>query len=119
MSDLLVRLNAVVEKHKHEVELESYKVELASIDKFRADYNKIQSSNTTKYIQQLQSIRTNILKGIEQVGNYNDKLKTIISQLNTLGLTDEIKDFQFLKNDVQNDFDELVFISDKLKSIVA
>lgn len=100
------------------VELGTHKVELASIDKFRGEYNKIQSGNTTKYIEQIQSIRNNVLKGIEQVGTYNEKIQKTIQGLNSLGLTDEIKDFSFLKNDIQNDFDELVFISDKLKLII-
>ena len=92
-------------------------VDLASIDKFRKEYLSIQSGNTAKYIQELTAIRTKILKGIEEIGNYKDKIDKTIQGLNSLGLTDEIKDFQFLKNDIQNDFDELVFINDKIKSL--
>jgi len=53
-----------------------------------------------------------------KVGTYNEKIQKTIIGLKSLGLTDEIKDFEFLKNDIQNDFDELVFINDKLKSIL-
>jgi hypothetical protein len=99
------------------IELSSIEVKLALIDKFRNEYNKIQSGNTAKYVEQLQSIRTNVLKGIEQVGTYQEKIGKTIQGLNTIGLTDEIKPFQSLYNDIKNDFDELVFINDKLKSI--
>lgn len=106
-----------MESNANEVKLAQHEVELASIDKFRNEYKKIQSGNTAKYMEQIQAIRNNVLKGIEEVGTYNEKIQKTISGLNSLGLTDEIKDFQFLKNDIQNDFDELVFINDKLKSI--
>jgi hypothetical protein len=113
---------AMVEKIKELItksELKSNKIELGSIDKFRAEYLKIQSGNTAKYIQEIQAIRTRILKGVEQVGDYNEKIQKTIQGLNSLGLTDEVKDFQTLKNDIQNDFNELVFINDKLKTISA
>jgi hypothetical protein len=112
----------MVEKIKELIiksELKSNKIELGSIDKFRAEYLKIQSGNTAKYIQEIQAIRTRILKGVEQVGDYNEKIQKTIQGLNSLGLTDEVKDFQTLKNDIQNDFNELVFINDKLKTISA
>ena len=114
----IFKMVSQLEKNAEEVKLGKHEVALASIDKFRSEYNKIQSGNTAKYIEQIQAIRTNVLKGIEQVGDYNEKIQKTISGLNSLGLTDEIKDFQFLKNDIQNDFDELVFINDKLKSIL-
>ena len=99
--------------------LSSQKVELKSIDKFRSDYLKIGSANTAKYMQELTKIQTQVLKGINDSGDYKEKIDNVIKGLNSLGLTDEIKDFQFLKNDIQNDFDELVFINEKLKSIGA
>jgi len=107
---ILKELNAV---------LSSQKVELKSIDKFRSDYLKIGSANTAKYMQELTKIQTQVLKGINDSGDYKEKIDNVIKGLNSLGLTDEIKDFQFLKNDIQNDFDELVFINEKLKSIGA
>ena len=113
----IFKMVSQIEKNTNEIKLAQHEIELASIDKFRNEYKKIQSGNTTKYMEQIQSIRNNVLKGIEEVGTYNEKIQKTISGLNSLGLTDEIKDFQFLKNDIQNDFDELVFINDKLKSI--
>jgi hypothetical protein len=114
----ILKMIAQMDANANEVKLAQHEVKLASIDKFRSEYNKIQSGNTTKYIEQIQAIRTNVLKGIEQVGTYNEKIQKTIIGLKSLGLTDEIKDFEFLKNDIQNDFDELVFINDKLKSIL-
>ncbi len=96
-------------------ELASQKVELASIDKYISEYNKISSSNTTIYLDKLSQIRKDVQKGIEQVGDYQDKIKKILSGLKDLGLNDEIGPFQSLKNDIDNDFKELVFINDKLK----
>jgi hypothetical protein len=106
-----------MDANANEIKLAQHEVELTSIDKFRSEYNKIQSGNTTKYVEQIQAIRTNVLKGIEQVGDYMEKIENTIKGLKSLGLTDEVGDFQFLYNDIKNDFDELVFISDKLKSI--
>jgi hypothetical protein len=117
--DTIEKLKELIRKHENETKLGTHEVELGSIDKFRAEYLKIQSGNTAKYIQEIQAIRTRVLKGIEQVGDYNEKIQKTIQGLNSLGLTDEVKDFQFLKNDIQNDFNELAFISDKLKSISA
>ena len=96
-------------------DLASQKVELASIDKYLSEYNKIQSSNTTIYLDRISQIRKDVQKGIEQVGDYQDKIKKIVSGLKDLGLNDEIGPFQSLKNDIDNDFKELVFINDKLK----
>jgi len=96
-------------------ELASQKVELASIDKYISEYNKISSSNTTIYLDKLSQIRKDVQKGIEQVGDYQDKIKKILSGLKDLGLNDEIGPFQSLKNDIDNDFKELVFINDKPK----
>lgn len=96
-------------------DLASQKVDLASIDKYLSEYNKIQSSNTTIYLDRISQIRKDVQKGIEQVGDYQDKIKKIVSGLKDLGLNDEIGPFQSLKNDIDNDFKELVFINDKLK----
>ena len=93
------------------------KVELASIDKFRAEFLKIKSGNTAQYTLELQALDKRILKGIQEVGDYQDKIDKTILGLTSLGLTDELKDFQFLRNDIKNDFDELVFIHDKIKGI--
>jgi hypothetical protein len=96
-------------------ELSNQKVELASVDKFRAEYSKLQSANTTLYLQEINKIRTKVLKGIEDVGDFQDRIKKVLSGLRELGLTDEIKPFESLNNDITNDFKELVFINDKLK----
>jgi len=110
MSELKTVLNKL-----YNTELASQKVKLASIDKYISEYNKISSSNTTIYLDKLSQIRKDVQKGIEQVGNYQDKIKKILSGLKDLGLNDEIGPFQSLKNDIDNDFKELVFINDKLK----
>jgi hypothetical protein len=109
-------LNSILSKIE-KIELAEVNVELKSVDKFKTEYNKIQSGNTAQYISELQSIQKRVLKGINDVGDYKDKVEKVIQGLNSLGLTDEIKDFQFLRNDIQNDFDELIFINDKLKSL--
>ena len=96
-------------------ELKSTKVELASIDKYLQEYNKIQFGNTTIYLDKISQIKKDVQKGIEQVGDYQDKIKKILTGLKDLGLNDEIGPFQSLKNDIDNDFKELVFINDKLK----
>ena len=96
-------------------ELATQKVELASIDKYIQEYNKIQSANTTIYLEKISQIRKDVQKGIEQVGDYQDRIQKILTGLKDLGLNDEIGPFQSLNNDINNDFKELVFINDKLK----
>jgi phage-related protein len=100
---------------KVEAKLASQKVELSSVDKFRSEYSKIKTANTTLYLNKIEQIRKEVQKGIEDVGNFEDRIKKILSGLRELGLNDEIKPFEVFMNDVQNDFKELVFINDRLK----
>jgi hypothetical protein len=96
-------------------ELGTHEIELATIDKLKSEYNKLQSANTTIYLDKIEQIRKDVQKGIEQVGDYKDRVKKILSGLRDLGLTDEIGPFQSLQNDIENDFKELVFINNRLK----
>ncbi len=100
---------------KVETKLASQKVELATVDKFRAEYSKLQSANTTVYLDKIAQIRKDVQKGINDVGDFQDRIKKVLSGLRELGLTDEIRPFESLNNDITNDFKELVSINDKLK----
>lgn len=114
-------INTMEEKIIEELKmlLSSNEVKLKSVDKFRADYLKIKSGNTAQYMEELIKIKTRVVKGINEVGDYKDKIQNTIKGLASLGLDDEMKDFQFLINDIKNDFDELVFLNEKLKSLGA
>lgn len=96
--------------------IKAVKFQLASVDKFRSEYLKLKSVNSTIYIDKISIIRKDVLKGIEDAGSFSDKIKLIITGLRELDLTDESKPFEMLKNDIDNDFKELVDINEKIKS---
>jgi len=96
--------------------IKGIKLELASIDKFRSEYLKLKSVNSSIYIDKISLIRKEVLKGIEEAGDFSDRIKLVLTGLRELDLIDEAKPFETLKNDIDNDFKELVSINDKIKS---
>jgi len=96
--------------------IKGIKFQLASIDKFRSEYLKLKSVNSSIYIDKISLIRKEVLKGIEEAGDFSDRIKLVLTGLRELDLIDEAKPFETLKNDIDNDFKELVSINDKIKS---
>ena len=92
------------------------KLQLASIDKFRSEYLKLKTVNSSIYIDKISLIRKEVLKGIEDAGDFSDRIKLVLTGLRELDLIDESKPFETLKNDIDNDFKELVSINDRIKS---
>ena len=100
----------------HFQKLNEQKFEFASVDRFRSDYLKLKTVNPAIYSEKISAVRKELLKGVEDAGNFSDRIKLVLTGLRELGLTDEAKPFESLKMDVDNDFKELVSINDRIKS---
>jgi hypothetical protein len=111
LQEIYKKINTITPK----VELSQVEIELASIDKFKSDYAKIKNNNPTIYKEQLTAVRKNVLAGINSVGDFQDRIKLILSGLRDLGLLDEAKVFEQFKMGIDEDFNELVSINSVIK----
>ncbi|MHC4714850.1 MAG: hypothetical protein ACYTAN_16530 [Planctomycetota bacterium] len=93
------------------------KVELAIRDKY-IDTLKSIENNPSKFLSELENIKSLVIQGIEKHGDLLEEVQNVFKTLNELGLNDEANDLEFTLNDVQNDFDELVYIKETLDKII-
>jgi len=104
MSEILKVLNK-------SVELKSEVVELAIRDKFVKKLKSLKN-HPQKFAAQLDKMKADVIKGINEHGDLQDEVKKVYQGLNSLGLKDEANNMKSILNDVKNDFDELVFIKE-------
>ena len=99
------------------VELATQKVELGLVDKLESRYKSLGKADVGIYLSSIQKLVTNLKSAISKTGDLQDDVKSAVSGYNGMGDADNAKIAQRLLSSIKNDFDELVFIYDKLRSI--
>ena len=102
---------------EEEVELATQKVELGLVDKLQSKYKSLGKSDVGNYLAQINKIVSNLKGAIDKTGDLKDEVQKAVSGYGSMGDTDNKKLAERLFNDVKSDFEELVFIYQKLKSI--
>ena len=102
---------------KGKTELSIHKVDLSLVDKLESRYKSLGKADVGIYLSGVQKLVTNLKSAISKTGDLQDDVKSAVSGYNGMGDTDNAKIAQRLLSSIKNDFDELVFIYDKLRSI--
>ena len=102
---------------EEKTELATHKIELGLVDKLEARYKSLGKADVGIYLSGVQKLVTNLKSAISKTGDLQDDVKAAVSGYNGMGDTDNAKIAQRLLSSIKNDFDELVFIYDKLRSI--
>tara|TARA_R110002167_G_scaffold123686_1_gene302732 strand:+ start:2443 stop:2790 length:348 start_codon:yes stop_codon:yes gene_type:complete len=102
---------------EEKTELETHKIDLGLVDKLESKYKSLGKSDVGNYLSQVNKIVSNLKGAIEKTGDLKDEVKKAVNGYGSMGDTDNKKLAERLFNDVNSDFEELVFIYQKLKSI--
>ena len=109
-------INAYLEK-QNKTKLATQKIELGLVDKLQSRYKSLGKADVGSYLSSVQKLVSNLKSAINKTGDLQDDVKSAVSGYKSMGDTDNAKLAERLLIDINNDFDELVYIYDKLRSI--
>jgi paraquat-inducible protein B len=93
------------------------KTDLSLIDKLESKYKSLGKADVSRFISDINRIENDLKSSIDKVGDLLDEVKKAQAGYNSMGDTDNSKIASRLVNDIQNDFDEMIFIYNKVKGI--
>ena len=102
---------------ENKTELSTQKVELGLVDKLQSKYKSLGKADVGNYLSQINKLVSGLKSSIEKTGDLKDEVQKAVNGYGSMGDTDNKKLAERLFNDVKSDFDELVFIYQKLNSI--
>ena len=87
------------------------------IDKLESKYKSLGKYDVINYTQQIQKITTNLKEGVEKNGDLMDEALKVSNAYKSMGDDENASSAQRVYNSVKNDFDEIVFLYQKLKAL--
>jgi hypothetical protein len=98
-------------------ELSTQKIELGLVDKLQSKYKSLGSADVGNYLSKVNQMVSDLKGAINKTGDLKDEVDKAVKGYRSMGDTDNAKLSEILFNSLKDDFDELVFIYDKLRSI--
>jgi predicted nucleotidyltransferase len=105
-------------KQVYGVELASQKVELAESTKVNGiikKYNSIKNTERGFYADKFNSIKSEVAKKIDSLGDVIDESKKIIPLLKEIGASKDLKELEATLMNAKEDFDAMVEVLDLVK----
>ncbi len=109
-------INAYLEK-QDKTKLANEKIELGLVDKLQSKYKSLGSADVGNYLSKINNMVSDLKGAINKTGDLKDDVDKAVKGYRSMGDTDNAKLVERLFNSLKDDFDELVFIYDKLRSI--
>ena len=98
-----------------------YEIDLATsklVEKLETKYKNLGKYDAVKYISQIQKIANDLKQGVEKNGDLLSEAKKLYQAYNSMGDSENANAVKRIENDIQNDFDEIVFLYEKLRALV-
>lgn len=106
-----------INKIKEKTELATHKVELGLVDKIESKYKSLGNLDVGRFLSEIQKMTSDLKSAINKVGDLLDDAQAAVSGYRSMGDDDNAKLAERLRNDIKNDYDEIVFIYEKLNKI--
>lgn len=110
--------NKLAEETK--VELATQKVELGTskmVDNLFSKYKSLGKYDVGKYISSINKITNQLKQGVDKNGDLLAEAKDVQRKYDSIGDKENAGAIQRLINDLQNDFDEVVFLYEGLRKL--
>ena len=98
-------------------ELSEQRVEFALVDKIEARYKSLGSADIGRYLSQIQKMSADLKSSIDKVGNLLEDADKAVKGYRSMGDDDNAKLAERLRNDIKNDYDEMLFVYDKIRTL--